>query len=145
MGVAHPYCYELLTLHSHSSTCGKILFRNVDTVLPVEAVIRTWWCWCPAAQSCILTVNTVMVGNSIVGTVYKSCLPAVAEQVVQVNGTRAEAKCRGNTIKRCCTCVIINVSQINFYTLSEKKIYIDKPQKCMCMPNVLGCLSKPEA
>ena len=58
-----------------------------------QSHVRTWWCWCLAAKSCILTVSTVMHTDSIVGTVYKPCLPAVAYKVVQVNGTSAQAKC----------------------------------------------------
>ena len=41
--------------------------------------------------------------NSIVGTVYKPCLPAVTYKVVKKNGTSSLAK--GGKRKSCCTCV----------------------------------------
>ena len=57
--------------------------------MAIEAVHT---CWCLAAKSCILTVQTVMVANSTVGTVYKPCLPAGAYKVVKKNGTSSLAK-----------------------------------------------------
>ena len=43
------------------------------------------------SETSIFTVQTVVVTNSIVGTVNESCLPAVAEQVIQKNGTSSLA------------------------------------------------------
>ena len=77
----------------------------------VYTVLLPIWhtgCHVPATKSCIFAVDTVVIGNPIVATVYKSCFSAGAEQVVQINGTSAKPKCWGNTTKRCCTCVITN-------------------------------------
>ena len=102
-----------------------ILFSILGTLLAVEAGIakRTWWCWCLAAKSCILTVSTVVIGNSIVGTVYKSCLPAITEQVVQINGTSSLAK--WGTSKRCCTCDEMYIIAICYSLVLSHLCYIE--------------------
>ena len=53
------------------------------------------------SETSVFSVQTVMVANSIVGAVNKSCLPAVAEQVIQDDGASALA-IRG-TVKWSCT------------------------------------------
>ena len=62
---------------------------------------HTLWWWCLAAETCIFTVVTVMHTNAIVEAVYKSSLPAVANQLIQKNWTSALAK--GGISKCLCT------------------------------------------
>ena len=57
-----------------------------------------------ATKSCIFTVKTVMVADSIVKTVNKSCLPAIAEQVIQEDGASASTK--AGKVKWSCTCKV---------------------------------------
>ena len=47
-------------------------------------------------------MNTVVYTNSVVGTVNQSCLPAVAEQVIQENTASTLAK--AGMVKWSCTC-----------------------------------------
>lgn len=66
---------------------------------------HTLWWWCLAAETCIFTVVTVVHTNTIMKAVYKSSLPAVANQVIQENWTSALAEWG---ISKClCTCRVI--------------------------------------
>ena len=58
----------------------------MSTLLAIEAIHTL------AAKSCIFAVDAVMAANSIVATINKFCLSAVADQVIQVNRTRSSAK-----------------------------------------------------
>lgn len=68
------------------------------------------------SETGVSVVGTVMVANSTVGTVYESCLPAVAKQVIQKNGTSALAK--SGIVKHTNTCKTI---RHNFVSTAQYK------------------------
>ena len=119
--------YLLITLTEGGPEFETLMYvRNIwGAVHCVHMILLPVWhtgCHVLAAKPCIFTVNTVMHTNSIVSTVYKSCLSASTDQVVQINGACAKPKCWGNTAKRCCTCVITNMS--TKLTKIKNKIYV---------------------
>ena len=78
------------------------------------------------SETSVFSVQTVMVANSIVGAVNKSCLPAVAEQVIQDDG--ASALAIRSTVKWCCTW---KITTQNIYTPTSV------PYKLWCI-HVIG-------
>ena len=103
-----------------------------------------------AAKPCIFTVQTVMHTNSIVSTVYKSSLPAVADQVIKMYGTSPLAKrareraCAPAEIDKISQDYIIATitSRLDWLQTLHMKIEVDKTcNQCLALLSKLSKLN----